>query len=188
MPAMSPLQFTLFFAALLVGYVLLHLRMVRFEVHLRELGQLRSIEEALVALDARVELLSRGGSNDALERLAGKLEQLHLDLQDLQEVTRRSAESFVTIPSSPPIRTASGEEGIIAAPATRIVAVIESRLLELGYRNIRLLGDLDGVELSDEVEVQVEAQRNGMPVKGRVVTRNGSVSDVHIQTVAQSFP
>ena len=185
---MSPLQFTLFFAALLVGYVLVHLRMVRFEAHLRELGRLRRIDEVLVALDARVEQLGGGGGQEALDRLAAKLEQLHVDLQDLQKVTKGSAESSVTIPSAPPMRAAHGEDAGGGAPASRIVAVIESRLLELGYRNIRLLGDLEGVELSDEVEVQVEAQRNGMPVKGRVITRNGSVSDINIQTVAQSFP
>ena len=63
-----------------------------------------------------------------------------------------------------------------------------ARLLQLGYRRLRLLGDLSDVQFTDEVEVQVEAERNGMPCKGRVVSRNGSVSDVHIQTVAQSFP
>ena len=77
---------------------------------------------------------------------------------------------------------AGGLSEVPCAPA------LKARLLQLGYRNLRLLGDLSGAEFSDEVEVQVEAERNGMPVKGRVIARNGSVSDVHIQTVAQSFP
>jgi len=74
------------------------------------------------------------------------------------------------------------------SPATRIVAMIETRLLQLGFRHLRLIGDLSGVQMADEVEVQVEVERNGMPYKGRVVMRNGSVHDVNVQSVAQAFP
>ena len=75
---MSPLQFTLFFAALLVGYVLVHLRMVRFEAHLRELGRLRRIEEELVALDARVEQLGGPSHADARRPLSSLEPRPHL--------------------------------------------------------------------------------------------------------------
>jgi hypothetical protein len=61
-------------------------------------------------------------------------------------------------------------------------------LLQLGYRHIRLIGNQADAKMADEIEVKVEAERNGMPFKGRVVMRNGSVHDVNVQSVAQSFP
>jgi hypothetical protein len=51
-----------------------------------------------------------------------------------------------------------------------------------------LLGDLSDVQMADEIEVHVEGERNGMPFKGRVLVRNGSVHDVNVQSVAQAFP
>ena len=38
---MTPLQFSLFFAAILVAYFLVHLRLIRFEAHLKEISGLR---------------------------------------------------------------------------------------------------------------------------------------------------
>ena len=189
---MSPLQFTLFFVALLVGYVLVHLRLVRFEEHLRKLAGIRGLDERLAQLDDRVQALSQASEQQGLSRITQQLDQLHDDLEDLREATQRVGEAVVTIPASGPSVMSGGEganqNSAPMTPAARIVAVIEARLLQLGYRRLRLLGDLSDVQFTDEVEVQVEAERNGMPCKGRVVSRNGSVSDVHIQTVAQSFP
>ena len=187
---MSPLQFTLFFVALLVGYVLVHLRLVRFEQHLEKLSTLRSLDERLTSLDEQVRAIADGSNRQGLGQVTALLQRLHEDLEDLREATQRMGEAVVKIPASQPAASAGGylDAGPDAPPSNRIVAVIEARLLQLGYRNLRLLGDLSDAQFSDEVEVQVEAERNGMPVKGRVIARNGSVSDVHIQTVAQSFP
>ena len=54
---MSPLQFSLFFAALLVAYILVHVRMVRFEKYLREIGGIKMLNERLNALSAGLERL-----------------------------------------------------------------------------------------------------------------------------------
>ena len=189
---MSPTQFTLFFVALLVGYVLVHLRLVRFEEHLRKLAGIRGIDERLAQLDERVQGLAEATEQHGLGRITQQLDVLHEDLEDLREATKRVGEAVVTIPASvasvPVNSDGSAQDPSQATPAARIVALIEARLLQLGYRRLRLLGDLGDAQFTDEVEVQVEAERNGMPCKGRVVARNGSVSDVHIQTVAQSFP
>lgn len=186
---MSTLQFTLFFVALLVGYVLVHLRMVRFEEHLQKLAGIRSLDERLKALDDRVRSLTESVDKKGMGRVTEQLDRIHDDLEDLREATQQVGESVVQIPSSPAgDGHASDRPGANEVPANRIVAVIETRLLQLGYRNLRLLGDLTDAQFTDEIEVQVEAERNGMPCKGRVVMRNGSVSDVHVQTVAQAFP
>ena len=74
------------------------------------------------------------------------------------------------------------------AAGARIQALVESRLLQLGYGNLDILTDLSAVRSDHDVEVQVECERSGMPVKGRVLVRNGSIRDVALQTVAQMFP
>ena len=43
---MDTLQFALFFAALLVAYVLVHMRLVRFEAYLKEMSALRGAQRA----------------------------------------------------------------------------------------------------------------------------------------------
>lgn len=192
---MSGLQFTLFFAALLVGYVLVHLRMIRFEEHLQKLSSLRNIEDRICSLDAHVEQMAQVSGNVNLERVTKQLERLHEDLEDLREATSEVRSAIVHIPM-PEVIPAGGESGTLSEMAavraesagTRIVGLIETALLQLGYRKLRLLGDLSDVQFGDEIEVQVEVERNGMPFKGRVVMRNGSVHDVNVQSVAQSFP
>ena len=192
---MTPLQFSLFFAALLVGYVLVHLRMIRFEEHLQKLAGIRSLDDRLRSLDDRVHKMTESMAKVSMERVSAQLERLHEDLEDLREATTDVRQAVVQIPT-PAVVTVAAEDGSITdraatiaeSPATRIVALIETRLLQLGYRHLRLLGDLSGAQMADEIEVQVEVERNGMPYKGRVVMRNGSVHDVNVQSVAQAFP
>lgn len=192
---MSDLQFTLFFAALLLGYVLVHLRMIRFEEHLQKLSGLRNIEDRIRSLDVHVEQMAELSGNVSLERVTKQLERLHEDLEDLREATSEVRSAIVHIPM-PDVVSVGGDTGSLSDVAavraesagTRIVALIETALLQLGYRKLKLLGDLSDVQFGDEIEVQVEVERNGMPFKGRVVMRNGSVHDVNVQSVAQSFP
>lgn len=188
---MDSLQFALFFAALLVGYVLVHLRMIRFEEHLEKLSGIKGLDDRLRSLDDRVKQMAESTAKVSMERVSVQLERLHEDLEDLREATTEVKQAVVQIPT-PAAREKGGaaERGPVnpESPATRIVALIETRLLQLGYRHIRLIGNLAGAQMADEIEVQVEAERNGMPFKGRVVMRNGSVHDVNVQSVAQAFP
>ncbi|MFT4512103.1 MAG: hypothetical protein ACI89X_004477 [Planctomycetota bacterium] len=190
---MSNLQFSLFFAALVVGYVLVHLRMIRFEEHLQKLAGIRAIDDRLRGLDDRVKQLAEKSGKVNLDRVSAQLATLHEDLEDLREATTEVRSAVVQIPT-PTMVAAVAEDGSgqsaahQESPATRIVAMIETRLLQLGYHNIRLLGDLGDVQMADEIEMRVEGERNGMPFKGRVIMRNGSVHDVNVQSVAQAFP
>ena len=192
---MDSLQFSLFFAALLVGYLLVHLRMIRFEEHLQKLAGIRSLDDRLRSLADSVKQMAESAPKINLERVSPELERLHEDLEDLREATTQVRQAVVQIPT-PSVVTVAAEDGFaseraavtIESPATRMVALIETRLLQLGYRHLRLIGDLTGVQMADEIELQVEAERNGMPYKGRVVMRNGSVHDVNLQSVAQAFP
>ncbi|MFK7741191.1 MAG: hypothetical protein AB8H80_12805 [Planctomycetota bacterium] len=210
---MTPTQFSLFFVALLIGYVLVHLRLVRFEEHLQKLAGIRSLDERLSSLDDRLQKLAGKVGTAGIDRISAQLERLHEDLEDLREATGEVRHAVVQIPAMPPaVGAVGGAAGELfddrngdrhadvprssaasqahryEPPATRIVALIETRLLQLGYRNLQLLGDMQGVEMTDEIEVGVEADKNGMPCKGRVMVRNGSIYDVHMQSVVQAFP
>lgn len=180
-------QFSLFFVALLVGYVLLHLRVVRFEDYLRELASLKSLNERVAALTTSLVQ----ADSKRLERIEELLQTLHGDLEDLREtmtmVGERMQEAVVRIPL--PVAAHGEDEVVVTAPASeRIRSLVETRLLQLGYNNLRLLTDLAGARLDGDVEVQVECERRNMPAKGRVLLRNGSIRDVALQTVAQTFP
>jgi|GEM_PF-3546099 len=189
---MSDVQFTLFFVAVLVGYVLVHLRMVRCEKHLAELAGIRALHEQLVSVEERLQAMAELSEKQGMARVTQQLDQLHEDLSELREAAAQVGEAVVKIPTSAPGDEAFAGGGRYDSDqvpaATRILSRIESRLFEQGYRNLRLIGDLQGVQFADEVEVRVEAERNGMPSKGRVVFHNGSVTDINMQTVAQSFP
>lgn len=187
-------QFSLFFAALLVGYVLIHLRVARFEAHLRKLSHLQSIDQRLEAL---AQQFSEGDS-ERFDRIEKLLERLHDDLEELRETTATVGESVVKLPQVPATGATEGggvageeaaiQAGLIASPADRIRAIVESRLLQLGYTRLRLLTDLSEASLDRDVEVKVECERGHMPAKGRVMVRNGAVYDVAMQTVATTFP
>ena len=188
---MSVLQFSLFFVAILVGYFLLHLRLVRFEEHLQKLAGIRSMDDRLRGLDERLQLLVEAMEKVRLDRVESRLERLHEDLEDIREATGAVRHAVVQIPVPPPPVVMEQAPAGIAVPETagnRIAALVESRLLQLGYGNLDILTDLAAARSDRDCEVQVECERNGMPVKGRVLVRNGSVRDVALQTVAQMFP
>lgn len=182
---MDPLQFSLFFAAVLIGYLLLHVRVARFEQHLEKLTLLRSLDDRLRQLDDRVQLLGQSVDRIRVERVEAQLERLHDDLQDLREATASIQPAVVQAPA-PVIQ--AGRDAPAEAPAARLVAAVENRLLQLGYREVQILTDLQRLDATVDVELQVECWRGGMPSKGRVLVRNGAVRDVAVQTVTQMFP
>jgi hypothetical protein len=174
---MDLLQFSLFFAALLVGYLLIHLRMVRFEQYLKEMAGIR-------LLNQRLETLAEALSRVRLDRVEQLLQQLHEDMRAVQRATSAVEETLVRQP--PPIQNAA-----VLAPvsgAGRVQAVVETRLFQLGYSELRLLSDLTALPAEGDVEILVECEKAGMPCKGRVTVRNGAVYSVQIQSAAQTFP
>lgn len=188
---MSDLQFSLFFAAILVGYILVHLRMVRLEEHLQKLAGIRTLDDRLRGLDERLRMLAESFDKVRLDRVEQHLGRLHEDLEDLREATVDVRHAVVEIPA--PTIVHSTAEAPVVLPVTesvgqRVRALVETRLLQLGYHDVHLLTDLVGVEADHDIEVIVEAERGSMPVKGRVVVRNGSVRDVALQSVVQMFP
>ncbi|MFY9344425.1 MAG: hypothetical protein WAT39_18170 [Planctomycetota bacterium] len=186
---MDALQFTLFFVALVLGYVLVHLRMVRCERHLQQLAGIRNLEDQLRALDERLAKLAAAFDQQRLERIEHGVDRLHDDLEDLREATADVRAAVVQIP--PPIAiTGAGTpaEPVVVPPARRLLDLVEGRLLQLGYHEITVLSDLRAADVTSEIEVLVECWQGAMPAKGRVLVKNGSVRDVAVQTVATMFP
>ncbi len=181
---MDVVQFSLFFVALLVGYVLVHLRLLRFEEHMRKLS-------GIPVLDDRLRLLIETIEKLRLDRLEAHLERLHEDLQDVREATTEVQNAVVRIPRPAAIAAGADAPAIAAtheSEGARLLAVVETRLLQLGYSNIQVLSDVSRLHADGDAEVQVECEKGGMPAKGRVLLRNGAVRDVALQTVAQMFP
>lgn len=194
---MSDLQFGLFFVALLVGYALVHLRLVRFEEHLQKLAGIRSLDDRLRGLDDRLRLLAEAFDKVRIDRIEQHLDRLHDDLEDLRETTQDVQQAVVQIPA-PTIVAASEPAPVVvtqappAAPTesggARLCALVANRLLQLGYGNLQILTELGDVDFAGDHELIVEAERGQMPVKGRVVVRNGAVRDIALQSVVQMFP
>ena len=176
---MDPYQFALFFAALLIGYLLVHMRLVKFERYLKEISVLRQLNERLSGVADAMERVR-------IDRLEEGLHTLHEDAQELAAATARierslggMGQSDDATKSRPPAAQSVGE---------RICGVVEQRLFQLGYQNPRILTDLQNVHLEDEVQVQVECERQMMPYKGKVTTRNGAILDLDVHSVVGMFP
>lgn len=172
----------LFLGGLLVGYLLVGLRLARFESHLRELAGLK-------VLNDRIEQLAQQMDHLRPDRVETLLERIHEDLQRLQDANESLSQTIQRAASQPVV--VSEPSMVMSRPESaseRVRALVEVRMLHLGYANLRILSDLTMATMEGDFEVQVEAERNQMPCKGRVALRNGSVRDVSMQSAATMFP
>ncbi len=177
---MTTLQFSLFFSGLLVAYMLVHLRLSRFEGYLKEITGLKALNE-------RLERVAQSIERVRLDRTEQALGVLHEDLLSLAEGQGRVERAVRRVETAPGPTTAVAAVGDVA-PAQRIRDAVSHRLLSMGYGNLRLLNDLGSASLDERTEVTVECERNHIGYKGKVVTRNGAVVDVQVQSVTPIFP
>jgi hypothetical protein len=178
---MTTLQFTLFFLAIVVAYVLVHLRISRLETLLRDLQHLARIDDRLGSVVASLDRVRMDGVEallrDVRKDLSAQLDAIyHLEKTQTRPLVEPSTETDGTP------RLGAGSD------AERIRTLVEERLLGLGHRKLRILTDLRGASLDEETIVHVESERDGMPSKGKIHTKNGAVLDVQIQSGAPMFP
>lgn len=189
---MDLLQFSLFFAAIVVAYILVHLRLARFarfESYLRELGELRVVPELMRRLQETLDKAK-------VERLEANMAPLHADLRDvltalhkLERAVQEVADNLKVVreaAATSPMAAATAPAG--PTPRERVRELVERAVFAQGYRNLRIVGDLIGARLEGECTVQVEAERDGMPCKGKVVTCDGAVRDLDLRPAAAMFP
>ena len=174
---MDLLQFALFFAAIVIGFVLVFLRTARTQPLLEELLRLRSVDDRLKAIEAGLQTL-RGQLNttplqEALETLRG----IHERLGQLGE--HAAAPKVVEIPV--PVRSEPR-----AVDSVR--ALVENRLFGMGYRQVRILSDLPEQAGGEELPVLVECERDSVVFKGQLSVKNGAVLDMRLHSVLQTFP
>ena len=195
---MTTLQFSLFLAGLLVCYLLVHLRLLKFENHLAQLDHLDTVRRAMLHVAKQLDAANAARAGNEGGSPAGSTAEFSTLNRTLDEVGSRLgaiADKLETLterldveldrPAAAPVVLPGPE----SSPADRLRATVETRLLALGYGRVRILTDLDSEgPLDRERELAVECERGGMPHKGRVTTRNGSVLDVQLQSVAQAFP
>ena len=177
---MDPLQFSLFFAALLVCYILVHVRLAKFEGYLKEIAGLKQLNERLQGVSEAMERIR-------VDRLEEGLAQLHEDAGEILDGVR-SLERRAAHPVDRVVEVVSEHGEVQISAGQRICAIVEERLFQLGYNKLSILTDLTGVQIEDEVSVRVECEKNMMPCKGAVVTRNGSVVEVDVHSVVKMFP
>ncbi len=175
---MSHVQFSLFFCALIVAYLLVHIRLRSFEVYLKEIARLRELNERLASVSDVLERVR-------LDNVEAHLGHLHEDLVEVQVGLKRVERAVGRVSvEAPPVA--------MAAPVPdqgppQIQPVVEARLLALGYGRLHIITDLSDAAYEESQEIVVECTKDGMPFKGRVIIHNGAVQDVILQSVAQNF-
>ena len=170
---MTTIQFGLFIAAVLIGFGLIYLQLLRFQTHLRDVSALKGVNDRLQGVSDALARMNLTNVEERLELILNQLSQLGGSCKRLERAVEQSRE--------------------LAAPAAAAApypprALVETRLFSLGYRRLRLLTDLSSAKIADEVEVVVECEKNQMTHKGKVVACNGEIRDVSLQSVTQAFP
>ena len=161
---------------------------------LARLGQLErraSGLDALTEIGLRLDALAKEREDLDLRRI----EHLLIDLRDGQARTEDALLRVVQVP-----RREEQEPGVLVPqrPGGDLAERVTNRLLAMGYERIVLIGGLESLaELvaqdseddgPEEGEVLVEARREGVLHKGRVLVRDGRLAEVELNPAYSLFP
>lgn len=135
----------------------------------------------------------------AVRRLAEEREDLDLRrlehvLIDIRDGQRRLEERLIGVVESLQTRevVVESRDGapLELSGGGRLAERVTGRLLSMGFERIEILTPFDELErLTDgDGEVLVEARRGGAPHKGRVLFREGAISDVRMRDGYEAFP
>jgi hypothetical protein len=148
---------------------------------LRRVGELARLGARLDALGEIQGLLARhvGQRGDLdLRRIEHALLEMRDGQRRLEALLLRTVEG-----------ARSGTAG--AAPAGGLAERVIDRLLVLGYERVQLvtpLAELQAAAGAGELEVLIEAHRNGVLCKGRARLRSGTLVDVDMKPAYTTFP
>ena len=161
--------------------------LVRVQTRLARIQQSLSALAALESTARSVEKLAARETELDLRRL----EHVLIDLRDGQ---RRTEDRLLSLLENG--RAGGGHSGTLTG--TQISGVsgpelqerILTRLLALGYERIVFITSAPEIGALPNLEgpVLVEARRDGVACKGRVILRAGSIHDVQMQSAYSAFP
>lgn len=151
------------------------------------LAELRRVHQRLERLDRLEDLRAQLGklteSSSGLD--LRRIEHVLIDLRDLHKHLEERLLAAVEAGGRID-RAAAG--GALDGPALAERAV--SRLLAMGYERVRVLtppSELAKIA-AEGGDVVVEARRDGAIAKGRVLVREGAITDVEMRSVHTMFP
>jgi hypothetical protein len=130
--------------------------------------------DLLEELKKRLDRLLAGGADLDLRRVE------HL-LIDLRDGSRRLEDLLVGVREGRSVES----DALVPAVAPGLGERVVNRLLALGYERIELV---TGPPLEAEGQVLVEARREGVLHKGRVLVRAGRIEGVEIMPAYSIFP
>ncbi len=146
----------------------------------RETERLRGLADVLAALEKLV------ADRDDLD-----LRRIEHVLIDVRDGSRRLEEALLRfVESAHNGRTSPGSELVPYARPEGLGERVTNRLLALGYERVQIVTRMEKLrELgASDGEVLVEARRNGVLHKGRVLVRGGQLSDVEMNPAYSIFP
>lgn len=114
-----------------------------------------------------------------------RLEHVLIDIRDGQ---RRVEDALLRVVESGAARGTDVEvDGEArAAAGVPLAERVVNRLLAMGYERVKVVGACD--DEAEVAEIAVEARRDGVMHKGRVLVREGVLTDVSLQAAYGAFP
>lgn len=152
-------------AVAVVGFTVLLRRVRRLEERLQEWAPLAGLPEELASRLAPLEHLDPAVLQEELRRISGGIERI---------------EALVAVPA------AGGGRPEPERPE-RVRAAVARHLRDEGYRSVIVLAADPELE-ADPLEVQVEAVRQGLQVKGKVCLAGDCVTETHLDPSYSMFP
>jgi hypothetical protein len=150
---------------------------------LREIERFAERFQAIDAIASSLDSLVRAREDLDLRRV----EHVLIEMRDGQ---RRLEDALLRAAQSTP-RTSDGSEPPTEEAASLSERVVR-RLLAHGYEQVHVVPSLDELaqlfKADGAHEVLVEARRNGVACKGRVLLRDGVVTDVELKPAYTMFP
>lgn len=144
----------------------------------------------LESILARMETLE--GLQRSLEQLVANRDDLDLRrvehvLLEMRDGQRRVEDALLARIESP--RSQASADPVPGGAPLSLTERVTNRLLAMGYERVRLVDSLEDLAaLGGEGEIAVEASRQGVLCKGRVLLRGGALSDVELKSAFTVFP
>lgn len=178
-------------ATFLVGLALVALLCTLLAVLFQLLVRLQRQAQDLAPL-SNLESIEKAVRGLAEERGDLELRRLEHVLIDIRDGQRRLEERLLAVVESLQSREVVVDSGPVVelGGGGRLAERVTGRLISLGFERIEIVTPFEDLEriVDGDGEVVVEARRGGAPHKGRVILRDGAITDVRMRDGYEAFP